>query len=97
MLPKPLHTYVTISEIAVRQKRLEAAVGWSAVYSIEEISDAVQRLGEEASVEHLTSLLSLGRRRDIQAGFEENYTPAVVRQIQSNLEQYNLLTGGVSL
>ncbi|GAC43698.1 hypothetical protein PPOP_3098, partial [Paenibacillus popilliae ATCC 14706] len=36
-------------------------------------------------------------RRDIQAGFEENYTPAVVRQIQSNLEQYNLLTGGVSL
>lgn len=95
MLPSSLFAYLSIADPIKRRERLEASVSWSAVYKVAEINKSIHKLGEQASVESVTSMLSLlGQGREIPAGFEERYTPEALRSNKPNLERYNLLASG---
>lgn len=96
MLPKTMQEYVNIESIEERKERISAIINWCGVYSLDEITEAIDRLKENATVSMITAILPLvsGGRRQIEQGFEEKYTPPALKGTVPDLSRYNTLTKG---
>lgn len=96
MLPPSIQEYILVENIDERKERLSALVNWCSVYSLNDITEAINRLKENAMVSMVTSMLPLinGTPRPAQQGFEEMYTPPALKGSAPDLARYNTLTKG---
>lgn len=93
MLPESLQAYVTVKDMAVRKKRLQALSHWSDVYSIEQIQEATALLGRDTAVTRVTAVLGMKYgSRDLPVTWEETLSPPGTRSDDS-LERYDQLVG----
>ena len=96
MLPPLLQEYLCIEDMNERKERISALVSWCSVYSLSDISKAIERLNGNATVSMVTTMLPLisGSSREVDQGFEEDYTPPALKGSLPDLSRYNFLTRG---
>lgn len=94
MLPKALREYLCIEDIVVRKERIEACINWANIYKITEISECISKLQNNSSVSAITTMLHTlnGHTSSYKCELTENYTPKEIKDAETNLEKYNILS-----
>jgi transposase len=93
MLPAALQAYVTVGDLALRKERLQAMHHWGAIYSLEQIADALLVPGLEQEVSRVTAFLGMKYGgRDVPVTWRETLSPPGTRA-ENRLERYDRLVG----
>lgn len=94
MLPDALQAFVTTPDLPLRKERLQAIYHGSAVYSLEQIADALLVPGLALEVSRVTAFLGMKHGgRDVPITWVETLSPPGTRT-ENLLERYDRLEGG---
>lgn len=94
-LPDILRDYLCINDLQERKKRIAALINWSSIYTINEITRAIEQIDNNATITAISGLLSLlNQQIKTCVGFPEPYTPEQMRGVIPDLARYNTLVKG---
>jgi transposase len=94
-LPDVFRDYLRVNDLQERKKRIAAVINWSSIYTIDEITGAIEQLDNNATVTAISGLLSLPCHPvKTCVGFPEPYTPEQLRGVIPDLARYNTLVKG---
>lgn len=94
-LPTVFRDYICIDDLQERKKRITALINWADIYTIDEITQAIEQLDSNSTIATISGLLSLRtRQKKPCVGFPEPYTPEQIRGVLPDLARYNTLTKG---
>jgi hypothetical protein len=96
MLPPAIQAYLCIESMDERKERIAALMKWCEVYQLGDIAEAISRLDGNVDISMVTAILPLvsSSSRQVAQGFQEAYTPPVLKGAVPDLARYNTLTKG---
>lgn len=96
MLPERLSAYIKTEDINLRKGRLQAIFHWCGNYTVNEIEQVLNHLGDEPPIELVTARLALLKplSNPYKDTLNETYTPPEVRKLTMDLSRYDQLAKG---
>ena len=93
MLPEVLKTYVTVPDVDIRKERLQGLHYLSSVYTLEQITNALNMTGLAEDISGITAFLGMKHgSRNVPASWSETLSPPGTRT-EPRLDRYDRLMG----